>query len=53
MFKITTTLRTFGLDASNIYDAINIATLLLVDGEKITAAAFDGPVPFIIVETTA
>lgn len=49
-FKITTTLRTFHLESSDIYTAMNVAThCAIIDGEEITGVELDKTLPILIV----
>lgn len=49
-FKITTTLRTFHLEASDIYTAMNVAThCCIIEGEEITGVELDPTQPIIII----
>ena len=53
MFEVTTTLRTFYVQADTFNHAVIAANLFVLDDEAILGIKTDGPATFIIVEIPA
>ena len=53
MFEVTTTLRTFYVQADTFNDAVVAANFFVLDDEAILGIKTDGPATFVIVEVPA